>query len=68
MFRKYLFDVECLIRDGESLFSLHFLDFPIFASDKFEAYYACSRAVSCFFTNNSDCAFVVSRLECDDFD
>lgn len=65
--KKYLFDVEVLVRDGESFFSLCFKDVSIISDNKFDAYQSCQVYVLNFL-NSCSCEFfnyVIVRMECD---
>ena len=68
--KKYIFDVDCLIRDGESFFSLYFKDLTIIADDLFGAYENCYNYVHNFLNRAivSDYFFIVKRMECDNFE
>lgn len=63
--RKYLFDVECLVRDGESFFSLYFKDLSIIANDKFQACFLCEKYVLNFMNVSNLFDYVIVRMECD---
>ena len=65
--REFLFDVECLVRDGESFFSLYLQDVSIISDNKFDAYQSCQVYVLNFL-NSCSCEFfnyVIVRMECD---
>lgn len=68
--KKYIFDVDCLIRDGESFFSLYFKDLAIIVDDLFDAYESCYNYVHNFLNRAVVCDyfFIVKRMECDNFE
>lgn len=67
--KKYLFDVECLVRDGESFFSLYFKDISVHSVDLFSAYVKCHSFVHSFLSSAAnDYFFILKKMECDNFD
>lgn len=59
--RKFLFDVECFIRDGESFFSLRFMDLKIISDDLFTAYVNCHNYIH-HFLNGFSFFFIIKNV------
>lgn len=65
--KKYLFDVEVLVRDGEDFFSLRFMDLKMISDDLFTAYVNCHNYIHHFLNGSSVSSFffIIKNMECD---
>ena len=66
MVKRFLFDVEVLVRDGENSFSLRFKDLKVECLDEFTAYVDCHNYIHHFLNGStvSPFFFIIKNMEC----